>query len=67
MPFILHHTEVKGHSVVPYLFRASCTCGWFALAPTEARAQAACSNHLDEQEPFDLDKYIRNLPPEAKQ
>lgn len=47
-----HHVVVRRHSDIPYLWRARCTCGWYALAPTEERARAARTQHIYDEEPF---------------
>lgn len=47
-----HRTTWQRHKAIPFLWRARCTCGWFAIAANEARAQAAADNHLSEEEPF---------------
>ena len=51
----LHITGAHRHTHIPYLWRAVCTCGWSALAPSEARAQAAAQFHFESEEPFPYD------------
>lgn len=45
-------TSVKRHTVIPFLWRVRCFCGWNAFAPTEDRALAAIEHHITEEEPF---------------
>lgn len=47
-----HRCTVQRHAALPYLFRASCHCGWQALASTEANAKAAAASHLSAEEAF---------------
>lgn len=47
-----HKTKVQGHSIIPWLWRSSCSCGWWALAPNPSRARMACAEHLYAEEPF---------------
>lgn len=51
-----HRVSIVRHAHVPYLWRALCTCGWYAYAPSEDLARAARDEHLREEEPFpDMD------------
>jgi hypothetical protein len=47
---ILH--KPQRHSVLPFLWRARCSCGWWAFAATEHFAKQAGTLHLHEEEPF---------------
>lgn len=66
MSIIVPHIpkEPQRHSTVPYLWRAGCSCGWWALAGNRNNAVAATNHHLDEEEPFPshllFDKEIKN-------
>lgn len=47
-----HNVKVQGHSVVPYLWRVLCSCGYKAIAPSFEKAQACKAQHLEDEEPF---------------
>ena len=47
-----HNVKVQGHSALPYLWRATCSCGWSAIAGSQERAEAAKRQHILEEEPF---------------
>lgn len=49
-------TTVQQHSTVPYLWRATCSCGHAALAGNQSDALLALESHSAAEEPFpDLD------------
>jgi len=58
---IPHHTSVQRHAEVPYLWRARCSCGWFALAADKSKADMAASQHIYEEEPFP-DLFSEEIP-----
>ena len=47
-----HRTRTARHTHIPWLWRATCSCGWSAFAAFEYRARAAANQHLIEEEPF---------------
>lgn len=54
MSLIVPHYRraAKRHNSVPYLWRIGCSCGWYALAPSEDRCNMAFAQHQFEEEPF---------------
>lgn len=44
--------HVRRHAALPYLWRGVCTCGWYALAASEARARMGLDHHISSEEPF---------------
>lgn len=70
MSIIVPHIgkQPQRHSVVPYLWRVSCSCGWFAIAATEANARSAFHAHQYEEEPFPSDQLFdtKDSPHERK-
>lgn len=50
-----HRTTTQRHSAIPYLWRASCSCGWSAFAGDAVHARAAADEHLSAEEPFPED------------
>jgi len=52
---ILHLPLIRRHTHVPYLWRASCPCGWGAFAPSEQLVRRVAQSHVDEEEPFPID------------
>lgn len=58
-----HRTKVQGHATVKYLWRASCSCGWWAIAGDEPKARLAARDHLESEEPFP-DLLSDSAPPE---
>lgn len=54
MSLILPHRlrPAQRHSVIPFLWRVRCSCGWSAFAATEFFANEAGKHHLIEEEPF---------------
>jgi len=55
-------TSLKRHDKIPYLWRVTCHCGWYALAASQGKAEMAIDDHVYREEPFpDL-----TLEPEPK-
>jgi hypothetical protein len=57
------------HSVIPWLWRVGCSCGWYALAGTEHLARQAFAAHQYEEEPFPSDEVFdinKDHPDERK-
>lgn len=55
---IPHNTKYIRHSVIPYLWKAVCSCNkWSAYAPTEEKIKMACDEHKFAEDPFpDMDE-----------
>ena len=49
---IPHNIEVREHTSVPGMWRARCSCGWWALTHSRADGLAAGNSHLSAEEPF---------------
>jgi hypothetical protein len=58
MSIIVPHIGVppQRHSLVPFLWKVRCSCGWFALAASEIACRAAFHSHQLAEEPFPSDE-----------
>lgn len=51
-----HSVFIRRHTVIPYLWRITCICGYKAYAASEEKALACRAQHIYDEEPFpDLD------------
>ena len=58
MSIIVPHrgTQAQRHAVIPFLWRATCSCGAYFLGPSKAIAEAGLVEHIELEEPFpDMD------------
>lgn len=61
-----HRLDIRRHTVIPYLWRIQCTCGYSAYAPTKWKARVCAQTHIEAEEPFpDLD-FLSEPPPTDK-
>lgn len=54
MSIIVPHIprQPQQHTGARYMWRVSCSCGWYALAGNREHCLLAINAHLDEEEPF---------------
>ncbi len=49
MPRVIHLIgSPQRHTLLPFLWRVRCSCGWTALAPDRFKCEAAKTSHYDE-------------------
>lgn len=55
IPHRLTSEGIQRHTSMPYLWRATCTCGASFLAPFYEAAKLAIQTHFEEEDPFPFD------------